>query len=260
MRVKTERAHRGQSWLLPMVLILFILEIVLLPVTLGIAYGGPGDGPSHVLTYESGRLVWDSATGIREDGTAELSFFSDRYRGVEAHNGQKLVAPGTDGKVIIRLKNHSRGLVTYTAVLYRIRSNPSLPVEAGLSGNAFTDTDAYSLPEGVMEENVVRAVNGTLSGNMFQDFSIHWLWTLEGNEAQDEVDTALGDQAAFGETEDITVGFYIVLEDDNTHITPEPPKTGDDAKIGRYVALMCVSGIMLFILLVSRRKREGKET
>jgi len=268
--------EQQRRWLLPAVLILFILEIVTLPFVIGLTYSGRSEEPNHVLTYtansSNAKLTWDSATGIRNDGSAELDLFDAIYPSVQANNGENVIAPGTDGFNIIRLKNSVGGTINYTAVLYRIRTSDKLPVYATLSGENFIDTANYPLPNGVEENQVVRAVTGTLGGNQIQDFDINWLWSYYDDEAQDIVDTYLGDEAAFCNEEKVTVGFYITVEDgnnyisedDNDHIAedgndyivPTVPKTGDDSMLGLYFTLMGISGLMLILLLVSRRREE----
>lgn len=222
MQAKTGRMR---GWLIPTMLILFILEIMMLPVVIGVTYGGPSEGPKHVLSYQTGILMWDSATGIREDGTAELSLFSDGYEGVKSEDGVKIIAPGTGGKTIVRLKNDISGSITYTAVLYDIKSTEALNVISTLGGDNLTDTERYFLPEGMEDVNVIRAVTGTLPGKEFQDFSVEWIWPLSGDSA---VDTALGDKAAFSKADDITVGLYIVVEDENAE--PDNPNNPDKPK------------------------------
>ena len=53
--------------------------------------------PAHVLSYTTGRLTWDRATGIDENGAAVLSLFADAYQNVLSENGERVAAPGTDG-------------------------------------------------------------------------------------------------------------------------------------------------------------------
>ena len=259
--------EQQRRWLLPVVLILFILEIATLPFVINLTYSGRSEAPNHVLTYTADRsnvkLTWDSATGIRDDGSAELDLFDAIYPSVEANNGENVIAPGTDGFNIIRLKNSAGGAIKYTAVLYRIRTSDQLPVDVTLSGENFTDTAYYHLPDGVEGNQVVRAVTGTLGGDQIQDFDINWLWSYYDDETQDIVDTYLGDGAALGNDERVTVGFYITVEDDNDYnvedddpVIPSAPQTGDNSMLGLYFTLMCISGIMLILLFVSRRREE----
>lgn len=240
-------------WLLPAVLILFILEVLSLPLVLGYTYSAPGDSPDHILTYTKGKLTWDSATGIDSNGVAELDLFDAVYPNVRSSDGANVVAPGTEGYNIVRLKNSVSGSITYTAVLYRIRSNDALAVEAALTGTGFADTASYPLPDHVSAAQVIRAVTGKLGGGKIQDFDISWLWDYFEDHGQDAADTLLGNA---GTADDVTVGLYIVVEDNNSYVTPDVPKTGDESHIGMYAALMGISLIMLLLLLWDRRREK----
>lgn len=222
MKAGTGRAH---GWLMPTVLILFILEVMLLPVAIGITYGGPSEGPKHVLSYYPGSLIWDSATGILPDGTAELSLFSDGYEGVKAVDGVKIIAPGTQGRTVVRLKNEVSTSINYTAVLYDIKSSDKLNVITTLSGENLYDTDRYVLPDGMESVNIIRTVTGILYGKEFKDFTVEWQWPFSGD---DSADTDLGNQAAFSEADDITVGLYIVVEGSGTPPEQHDPDEPDD--------------------------------
>ncbi len=244
---------KQRSWLLPTVLILFILEVITFPFVLSFTLADRSETPERILTYTRGKLTWDSAANIDANGVAELSLFESLYQDVKSDNGENTVVPGTEGNSIVRLKNSVSGAVSYTAVLYCIRSTDKLPVEAALNGDGFTDTDTYTLPEGAADGDVIRAVRGTVGGGMIQDFDIGWNWRFYDGEQQDIIDTWLGDKAADGDADDVTVGLYIVVEDDNNYIIPEAPQTGD-LGIGIYVGLMCVSGAVLILLIVDKRR------
>ena len=103
--------------MLPAMLILFILQVILLPVMIGLTYAVPAERPQHILTYNTGSLVWDKATSVRPDGSAELSFFETLYKNVSADNAERVLAPGTEKDSVIRLKNDTNREITYTAVL-----------------------------------------------------------------------------------------------------------------------------------------------
>ncbi len=245
---------RQRRWLLPAVLILFILEVIAFPFAMYFTWAGRSEVPERVLTYTQGRLTWDSAAGVDEKGAANLSLFETWYQNINADDGEKVVAPGASGDSIVRLKNSVSGTVGYTAVFYRIRTTDLLPVEVSFSGEGFADTEEYTLPEGVKKEDVLRAVSGTLGGGMIQDFDIGWYWTFYESEQQDRIDTWLGDKAAGGDADDVVVGLYIVVQDGNSYIVPDSPQTGDDTRLGLYVALMCISGAVLILLVVDRRR------
>lgn len=175
--------------------------------------------PAHVLSYTTGRLTWDSATGIDENGAAVLSLFADAYQNVLSENGERVVAPGTDGSCTVRLENRMGYAISYIAVAYRIKEAETLPVEPEFSCEGAEDTGSYPLPEGVEDAQVIRAVRGELSGGQSADFRLDWLWEYYESDARDVLDTALGDKAAFDTPDDVTAGIYIVVEEEQ----PDPP-------------------------------------
>lgn len=248
-----EFMNKQKTWLLPATLILFILEVIAFPFALGFTWAGRSETPERFLTYTHGKLTWDSAAGIGENGAADLSLFETLYQNVKADNSEKVIAPGTKGDSIVRLKNSADRKISYTAVLYRIRTTELLPVEVSLSGDGFADTTAYTLPEGVKDEDVIRGVSGMVGGGMIQDFDIEWYWRFFENDARDIIDTWLGDKAAGGDADDVTVGLYIVVEEDGGIVIPDVPQTGDTG-IGIYVVLMCVSGAILLLLIIDRKR------
>lgn len=176
--------NKANRWLLPTALILFILVMVTLAFVPSLTYSGRSESPNHVLTYTPGRLKWDNATGIDENGVAILDIFDAEYEHVNSENGENVVAPGTDGFNLVRLQNNVRGSITCTAVLYRIRDDENIPVEATLNSEGFLDTAEYPLPDGVLPEHVIRAVKGTVRGRTIQDFDIEWLWEYYEDDAQ----------------------------------------------------------------------------
>lgn len=111
--------------------------------------------PAHVLSYTTGRLTWDSATGIDENGAAVLSLFADAYQNVLSENGERVVAPGTDGSCTVRLENRMGYAISYIAVAYRIKEAEILPVEPEFSCEGAEDTGSYPLPEGVEDAQVM---------------------------------------------------------------------------------------------------------
>lgn len=287
----------ANRWLLPAVLILFILQAGTLAFALSSTYSGRSESPDHVLTYTPGRLTWDDATGIDENGVAMLDLFDAEYKAVKSEDGKNVVAPGTDGFNVVRLKNQASGAVTYTAVLYRIKSDEDIPVEAVLDGAGFEDTTEYMLPEGVLPEHVIRAVEGVVRGKQIQDFDINWLWDFYKDMNQDEIDTMLGDRSALLEDETVLVGLYIVVVDRNDYTdrsdipAKKPtedakekgedselgvlgeyeeeleegysltvlPMTGDDGKVMQYLITLIVSGLALIIMFILRWREEENE-
>ena len=253
------RTKKLREWLFPAILILFILQVILLPVMIGLTYAVPAERPEHILTYRTGSLVWDKATSVRPDGSAELTFFETLYQNVNAGNAEKVLAPGTEKDRVVRLKNDTNKEITYTAVLYSLSTSPDLDIGATLSGDGFSDTSQYMLPESIKEETVIRAVGGKLGAKKLQDFDINWFWNYEDGanvDERDRIDTYLGNKAASGKADDATLGFYIVVRDGG-EVVPSP-QTGDNTMIGGYVVLMIISGGMcLFLALTRKRKEQG---
>lgn len=109
------------------VLILFLLQTFMLPAAIGVTYASRSLKPEHILTYSAGRLVWDAGTDTDSSGAARLRLFDTAYSHVDSGDGAEVVAPGTEGHSLVRLKNDGGSAVTYTAVLYRIRTE-NVPV------------------------------------------------------------------------------------------------------------------------------------
>lgn len=255
MKKTSKREHR---WLLPTTLVLFLMLVATFPFVASITYSGRSDSPDHILTYTKNKLTWDNGTKVDANGVGELSAFEATYGNTNADNGANVVAPGTEGYDIVRLKNSVSGTISYTAVLYEIKTNDDLAVEATLGGTGFSDTSSYSLPDGVSADDVVRAVTGKLGGGQVQDFDIDWLWNYTEGEQQDIIDTRLGDNAALGSADDVTVGIYIVVEDNNSYVKPGAPDTGDSFT-NLYYILLAVCGFALLLMVLTRRRKEDDE-
>ncbi len=249
-----------REWIFPVILILFILQVVLLPVMIGLTYATRSERPEHILTYTTGRLVWDKDTSVRPDGSASLSFFEALYKNVNAENAERVLAPGTEKDSIIRLKNNTKRNLSYTAILYKLSDTPEFDINASLSGNGFADTSRNFLPKGIDENAVIRTVEGSLGANKMQDFDINWFWAFEDEndtEARDKIDTYLGNKSADGEADEATLGFYLVVHDGGD-VGPSP-KTGDNTMLGGYVVLMIISGSMTVILAITRKRGNQDE-
>lgn len=235
------------------VLALLLAQLLLLPAALGMTYASGGTRPEHVLTYTTGHLTWDSATATDPQGAARLALFRRDYDNVASADRQRVVAPGTSGETVMSLKNDTNRTVYYTAVLYEKKTDLRIPVTAALEGEGFADTERYSLPEGVEQAQVVRAISGSVDGRQRQDFSVLWQWLFDEGPRQDAVDTALGDAA----TDMEELGFYLTVTDQGGSgggvITPvENPKTGDSFSCVWYVAALGAA-VSLVVITVKRR-------
>ena len=251
--------QKVNRWLLPAVLILFICQLILLPWAVSFTWADPNAGPDYTLTYMENKLTWESTADKLPDGTVVIDLFDPEYDGtVKSEDGRDVIAPGTANSKTIRLQNNVSGSITYTAVVYNIKNNDTLPVKASVSASgAAGNTTNYALPAGVTQDQVVQAVTGTIGGKQRVDFDTAWNWTFEDSTTQNEIDTLLGIN---GSSANMTVGLYIVVEDNNSYVTPDVPETGDNSHIGLYIGLMVISFILLILLLLDRRwdaKRES---
>lgn len=256
---------RKKDWLLPVTLILFLAAAVLTPFAVELTYAGRNEAPGHILTYTTNQLTWDSSTHVNEEtGAAELSLFSSTYENVQAENTDKVIAPGTEGRNIVRLKNNADNQIQYIAVMYRIKAEETLPVEPVMEDDAaFTDAHTYPLPEGVAREQVIKAVTGSVAADQIQDFEIAWLWQYYENEERDRADTLLGNKAAWAAADEVQAGLYIVVTEnydpddpDGSYTHPKLPQTGDPGGIALYLTLLSISGILLLLLLLERRREK----
>lgn len=171
--------------------------------------------PDHTLTYTTGKLTWDGTTGIDSNGSAVLSLFGAKYQNVLSENDDRVVAPGTEGENVVRLRNDAAYPIKYVAVMYRTNDVETLPVLPELSEDArFSDAETYPLPDGVQSDQVVRAVTGMLDGCEAQDFRIEWSWDFFLDDKRDSLDTYLGNQASMGNAAVTKAGLYIVVEEE----------------------------------------------
>lgn len=243
------------QWVFPTALILFICTALTLPLILVLTYAGNSAKPTHTLELKNSQLTWGSDTDILEDGSADLSLFSSYYDNVNADNGERVVAPGTAAEALIKFINKSGHTVTYYAYLYERKSDPSLPVTSSMTSGASTVVTKYSKPDVLKDETVLTVLKGTVTNDTVVDFAIDWNWLFEVDDAQDVIDTYFGDKAAKERADDVTVGFYLVVEDENGNITPDPPPTGDHT-VKYVLALLVISGIVLIIAVIGRKREK----
>lgn len=251
---------KAKEYLFLTTLILFILEILTLPLVMGVTYADRSDSPEHILTFSGSHLTWNPETKVDGQGTALISLFDKIYQNVEAEDNEKLIAPGTNGIDTVRVKNDSEEVLRYTAVLYFVESTDDLSVDVKLSGSDFSDTENYSLPKNISDSSVIRAVTGTIGSRKLQDFDIEWEWIFEESDIQDLTDTNLGDKAAEGSPDNITVGLYITAEGDSDETIVPSPKTGDNLFMRGYFVLLCISGVLVIVLpIMGRRGAKNNE-
>ena len=273
------KAKRRGSWLLPTVLILFILEVITLPLMVMLTYAGRAEAPQHVVTFSNQQLTWDENTAVDENGVADLSFFERTYQNVNSENEDNVFAPGTDLDTVIRLKNDSGDTIRYTALAWMLKDCEELALYGDFHANGSTPIDNYTgyLPAGVTTDDLlgVGAVTGTVEAQGIKDFDVDWHWIFErGEEVEpgiyesDYIDTYLGNKAAWDVADDSTIGFLIIVEGDDGPIIPppgpgpKPPKTGGQSMLTWGLVLIGISGVVLIFAIIRRikeRKEERKE-
>ena len=267
------KAKKSNRWLLPTVLILFILEVITLPLMVMLTYAGRAEAPQHVVTFANKQLTWDENTTVDENGVARIAFFERTYQNVNSENEDNVFAPGTELNTVIRLKNASSDTIKYTALAWMIKDCDDLALFGDFSGNGAAVIDNYTgyLPEGVTVEDLLDggAVTGEVDGGGIHDFDVNWHWIFErGEEVEpgiyesDYIDTYLGNKAAWEVADDATIGFLIIVEGDEGGITPppgpQPPQTGGNSMLTWGLVLIGISAVVL-VFAVIRRIQERKE-
>ena len=167
-------------------------------------------------------------------------------------------APKKDS--VIRLKNDTNREITYTAVLYSLSTSPDLDIGASLSGDGFRISPCTRFPKTLRRKRLSVPSEEGLTQKKLQNFDINWFWNYEDGanvDERDRIDTYLGNKAASGNADDVTLGFYIVVRDGGEIGPPSP--TGDNTMIGGYVVLMLISGGACLFLVLTRKRREKVE-
>lgn len=245
-----QKARRGILTVLTVVLL--AAAVVTFPYAFDLTWSLPGTDADRTLTYTTGSLTWDSAADIDENGVICLSMFKPDYNSVDAQNGDKVVAPGTEKNTGIRLLNSASGAVSYTAVLYRLDTT-EVPVTASLSGaNA---VGSYALPKGVSADQVINAVGGTLKGGSVELLDIDWQWQFSVDVETDAKDTGLGNKSV---PDEVKYGLYVVVTDNNSYYSP---KTGDSSNMMLWFVLLLVSlcAVVFFLFWGARSEKAQKK-
>lgn len=248
--MREEWYMHGYSWLaLP---VLVVLQMFVLPVFIGTTYASKNPNPEHTLIYNDHRVSWGAGTSVNKDGIASLEFFDTSYKGVRSEDGENVIAPGTERETVIRLQNKSANDITYKAVFYKTGSD-DIPINVCIMGSNLSEEESINLPDNI-EGNLIKAVSGEIKGERVTEFDVQWSWDFEGirgSSQTNESDTLLGNSV---ETlEDLGLGLYIVVYDDNDVVTTKPPKTSDDSDLLLYLIATLVSGLILTVYISRRR-------
>ena len=209
---------------------------------------------AYAATYASRDpevLLVDASTGAEVSKTMDL--FSSAYVNssgqtvVAASNGQKVVAPGTQGSYAFAVRNSGGAQARYKvwAEATQNDSNMAVPLELTLSnGNRGSDSlsDAGELAPGSM------AV-----------YRIGWEWPFEVGSELDARDTALGQSAAAHKVA-YSVTVHMQAEADDAAVAAgDMAATGDNTPIAMFVALIgaALAALVAVAFVLRRRQAEG---
>ena len=113
---------KRREWIFSAILILFIVQVVLLPVMIGLTYATRSERPEHILTYTTGSLIWDKDTAVRPDGSPS-PMLNDRVT-----RGAQLYQAGWAKKVLLTGDNSSSHY-NEVAVMDRLSQEQGVPAE-----------------------------------------------------------------------------------------------------------------------------------
>ena len=223
-------------WLLPLFVMLVVLEVASIPYVMSTIYSEKFVSPDRQLAYVGGRIESGDGFVYNGAGKIKLNLFDTEYDGVLSDDKyENVIAPGTKGTDTVQLINKVEGAITYTAVFYIIKDDERIPIVPSVVGQ-FTDAETYTMPEGCTEQNVFRAITGTLRGNEVLSFDIEWVWEFEQN---------IEDSDSTDNTTESTGGENVGDEDSNPapdteegeganggEVTPETPEIPEHSDTG----------------------------
>lgn len=178
------RQEKTSSALLCAIFVLLAAAIITFPFAFNITWAMPTVA-DRTLTYEPGQLTWDNTEEIdAQTGIMHLPIFSTSYKDSASSASDNIVAPKTEKSTLVNLLNTANNQIEYTAVLYRTDAS-SVPLNATITTG--TDTSDYVLPNGVTQEQVVSAKQGTLASTSTENIEIYWKW--DGTASSDSSNT-----------------------------------------------------------------------
>ena len=206
--------------------------------------------------------IWSTNTSIDlfhiryTNGYGEIS--------VQGENGDKIVAPGTDGQYTFSLKNTGSKEADYKVWIEASTSSgdmdfPVLTKMKNADGWLLGSDDTW---ENAEDLNGVSA-QGQMEAGKSQDYTIYWQWPFEQEE--DDRDTALGNLNDGQElTYTVTIHTQASMDTDSgaadrsQGTSINPVKTGDNTTVTRWILILtaaaAVFGIGLYFIY--RRKKE----
>ena len=210
--------------------------------------------------------IWSTDTSIDlfhiryTNGSGEIS--------VQGENGDKIVAPGTDGNYTFSLKNTGSKEAEYKVWIEASTNSgnivfPVLTKMKNTDGWLLGSDDAW---ENAEDLNGV-SVQGQMAAGKSEEYTIYWQWPFEQEE--DDRDTALGNLNDGQElTYTVTIHTQATMDTDSgaadrsQGTSINPVKTGDNTTVTRWILILmaaaAVFGIGLYFIY--RRKKEQDRT
>lgn len=209
-----------------------------------------------VLAVNDSRQVWKTKTPIE---LFRASYVNDRgVVSVKSVDGNKIVAPGTEGSYTFSLKNSGSSLANYK-VWVKSELNPELmnaPVLVRMSDGRDWLLGDESAWEDVSSLNGVSTEKNIGAGKSVE-YTIYWKWPFESN--RDLRDTTMGNVSS-NQDLSCTVMIYTLTESSSDGSTSSLDwiNTAVSSHTWLWVCIMVVSGGLL-ILIFKRRKNDKDE-
>ena len=174
---------------------------------------------------------------------------------VQAHNGEKVIAPGTSDRFVFTLENTSDRMMAYEMTLSTavVGTEWTIPIQVRMwngKGDYLIGSQNEYVP--IAELNGMQR-NGRLAAGYGAVYTIEWEWPLEGNDAYD---TMLGNLAVgqdlIQRIQIDTTAWQSEPEQDGRIIEDAglPPQTGDPSMTAWPVWLLTAVASLVIILRV----------
>ena len=213
--------------------------------------------------------VWQAKTdveifSVRHDNNGDAVFT------VQTSNGDKVIAPGTNGVYEFALKNDGDVSLDYTLKVQSYfvgkgvdGSDLRIPVDARFSGreSGYIVGSESEWPEVERLNEVDRS--GKLSPGNISDYKLEWRWPFErtvgeGLPANDSFDTALGNLAV-DESLELHIVIMTTAEQGEGPGGYDDPITGDESDLTLWIVLAAASLVLIILLILGSRRDKKNE-
>lgn len=215
--------------------------------------------------YQYAKLADDARViAITADSVEHFDIFSAEYKNdsgeviVKSHNGDPVIAPGTDTEYTIRIKNDDNVAVDYTfnpKVEYT--GTLELPIEVRLISPNQEYLIGSAKSWGTFEDFNEIELSSTIPKGEVEEYELQWRWLFERGD--DEGDTALGNapEGSVG----ISVGMELHAE---ANLSAEANggffRVGVEEMLWLFIFfILLLIAIILLILSIIRRKTAEPE-